>query len=303
MRPSPARPVVCFGEAMIELSSLSESQARLGVAGDSFNTAVGLARRRLPVSYLTALGTDHFSEVIARRMEEERISSGLVLRAEGSKPGLYAISLDENRERSFTYWRSDSAARQLFRMPGIEDCLALATEASVLYLTGITLALFTEAERSKVLWLIREVGTRGGMVVFDPNYRPSLWSSPDEAIKAFTLAAPHAHTVLPTFDDEALLFGDQSPADTAKRWSELGAGFVVVKCGASPALLSDGDRVPPEETIDPVDTSGAGDAFNAGYITGVLEGKQPAEAVSDGHRAAAAALRCEGAIPPIEKRD
>ena len=104
--------IVAIGEAMIELSQREGGGWHMGYGGDTVNTAVHLARAEHDVAYLTAMGTDPFSaDFVNADCPGKGLDTSLVLRDPMSAPGLYAITTDARGERSFTYWRSDSAAR------------------------------------------------------------------------------------------------------------------------------------------------------------------------------------------------
>lgn len=135
---------------MLELSQDS-SGWRLGYGGDTLNTAIHLARAGVDTAYLTALGSDPFSDDMKRQWTAEGLDTTLVLTNSARNPGLYAITNDEAGERSFTYWRGESAARGLFACAGIEEALDKATQADLLGFSLITLAiicLMTRASNS-----------------------------------------------------------------------------------------------------------------------------------------------------------
>ena len=113
--------IACLGEVMIELIAHDDGQAHIGVAGDTYNTAVYMSKLsnadELEVFYVTALGTDRFSERIISQLESHGIRSDFIERRKSHMPGLYAINTDEFGERSFSYWRGEAAARTLFKAP------------------------------------------------------------------------------------------------------------------------------------------------------------------------------------------
>lgn len=288
--------ICAVGEAMLELSAKGEGWA-LGYGGDTFNTAAHLARYGRAVSYFTALGEDPFSQDLISRWAGEGISTDLVLRDPQRAPGLYAISTDERGERSFTYWRKDSAARRMFRLPGARAAIEAASTSNVLVYSLITLAILPPRSRRALFDLCVRVRAAGGQVVFDGNYRPRLWRNASEARAARDQALEICDLGLPTLEDEALLDGAQSPEAVARTWRDRGAKEVVVKMGAKGCLASDGQLYPPGAVLDPVDTSGAGDAFNAGYLNARLQGAHPKDAAREGHRLAAWVIMRRGAVP------
>lgn len=289
--------VVAIGECMIELTGSFGGAARIGFAGDSFNTALYLARLGEGVAYLTALGTDPFSTEMQAEWEREGLATHLVLRDPDRLPGLYAVRTDAAGERSFYYWREASAARRLFTLPGIDAALVAAAGAQLLYVSGITLSLFPAAERDRLGGLAASVRAAGGDVAFDPNYRPRGWASPAEARAAFATFADHVSIALPTFDDEAALHGDISPSATLVRWQALGAREVIVKQGADGCLTAQGP-VPARTGVIAIDTTGAGDAFNAGYLAARRRGHDGVAAAAFGTALAGEIVRHRGAIMP-----
>lgn len=293
--------IVIVGEGMLELSGEGGAW-RLGHGGDALNTAIHLARRGHAVRFLTALGSDRFSRRLRQAWIDEGIDDALILTHPTRHAGLYAIALDERGERSFTYWREASAARAMLDLPGAAAALDEAERAELLYFSLISLAILPAAGRERLLALAAAVRAGGGRVAFDGNYRPALWPSPDEARAARDEAIARADIGLPTFADEAALSGAASPQAVADQWRERGCAEVVVKLGAQGCLLPDGRVTEPERVLDPVDTSGAGDAFNAGYLDARLTGLDPEAAARAGHRLAAWTIMRPGAIPPRDQR-
>lgn len=295
---------VSIGECMVELSEAGKGLYAQGFAGDTLNTAWYVRALSRPadlrVRYMTAVGDDAISDDMAAFMAGAGLDVGLVRRLEGSTVGLYMIRLT-GAERSFMYWRSASAARRL-----ADDPAALAAglaDATAVHFSGITLAILPEHGRSALLDAVGAVKARGGLVAFDPNLRPRLWSGPDE-MRRWTEAGYRAATIaLPTFPDDRDLFGDPSIEACAERVAALGAAEVVVKDGADPALVMAGGTavpVPAEAVSRPVDTTGAGDSFGGGYIAGRLRGLAPAAAAALGHRVAARVVQVKGALMAMD---
>ena len=297
------RRAVLFGEAMLELSNVSPQYADLGVAGDSFNTAIYMSRLGHRVAYMTGLGDDPFSGFVQSAAENEGIDTDLSAILPGKVVGAYAISLDERGERSFTYWRSSSAARSFFESEDASRILKAAAQAKLLYLTGITLSLYDKQNRSRILGLMDRMRQAGSWVAFDGNYRPACWRSIEIARNALTEAVRLSDISLPTFEDEAELFGDISPEATAERHLSLGASEVVVKCGERGAFVSNYGWVAPDRIVTPVDTTGAGDSFNGAYLAARLDGRPPELAAQQGNLLAAAVLGIKGAILPRQHAD
>jgi len=293
--------VASIGECMIELSGQTGPNWRMGFAGDTFNTlwALHALSGDRPATFVSAFGDDPFSSGQIDFFAENGIGIGQSPVIPGARPGLYAITLT-GAERAFTYWRADAAARQL---ASDADALAKSLKNQALvYFSGITLAILDDDSRQTLLAAVAKARAAGSLVAFDPNYRPRLWQSREAAQAAITEALAVTDIALPTFPDEQMLFGDQTPQETAERLGKL-VGEVVVKNGEDPALIAVGSAfrpVPAMHVATPVDTTGAGDSFNGGYLAARLAGHAPAEAASRAHRVAAAVVQVRGALAPFE---
>lgn len=281
---------------MIELTRRGAGW-QIGYGGDTLNTAIHLARGGHDVAYLTALGDDPFAGGLVDRWQAEGLDCSLVLHHPARATGLYAISTDAGGERSFAYWRDTSAAREMFALPGAEAACAAAAQAELLGFSLITLAILPPEGREALFAIARAVRKHGGQVAFDGNYRPRLWPDAGAARTSRDAAIALATIGLPTLEDETMLSGEGDAASVAAHWYGLGCAETIVKLGAQGCRLPDGSIVPPPEVLIPVDTSGAGDAFNAGYLGARLRGADLQEAALAGHALAGWTVMRPGAIP------
>ena len=289
-----ARIVAC-GEAMLELSR-EGSGWRLGHGGDVLNMAIHLARAGHDAALLTALGNDAFAAGMTAAWQAEGLDCSLVLSHSARTTGLYAIEVDAHGERSFTYWRDTSAAREMFALPAMTGARARVAGADLLVFSLISLAVLPDAGREALLALAGEVRASGGRVAFDGNYRARLWPSVVEARHWRDRAIALADIGLPTLDDESAL-GLSDAEAVARHWQGLGCAETVVKLGAEGCRLPDGALLAPPDRLQPVDTSGAGDAFDAGYLAARLDGAAPREAALAGHALAGWTIMRPGACP------
>ncbi|WP_337269018.1 sugar kinase [Oryzifoliimicrobium ureilyticus] len=293
-----------IGECMVELSQAGDSLLRKGFAGDTLNTA-WYARACLTkdwrVDYFTALGDEAMSDEMAAFFDKNNIGTQFVRRIRGKAPGLYMISLRDG-ERSFSYWRDSSAARQLADDP---DQLRNAIEASdIIYFSGITLAILSADAAAGLLAEVRRAKAAGKLVAFDPNIRPRLWSSYEAMHATITEGARSSVMVMPSFDDEAMHFGDASVEDTIHRYKSLGAKSVIVKNGAAGALVDcDGKSatIPAVPVEKPVDTTSAGDSFNGAFLARYVETKDASEAARFAAGIAARVICEHGALIAWDK--
>lgn len=291
---------VAIGECMVELSPTgTDGLWQQGFAGDTLNTA-WYARASLPeawhVDYVTRLGTDHFSDGILSFLSKNGLGISHVTRDENRGPGLYAIYLKDG-ERSFTYWRGESAARGLADDPVALD--RALDGASLVFVSGITAAILPPSARLVLQKALVAARKQGAQIAFDPNIRPRLWENMDSAQYWIGRFAESATIALPSFDDERAAFGDQSPEETVSRYRRAGSEEVVVKNGGHEIAwchLDQAGSVRDLSMAQPVDTTGAGDSFNGAYLSARLQGEAVPLAIAAGHAMASRVVMQRGAL-------
>ncbi|MGV3633690.1 MAG: sugar kinase [Pseudorhodoplanes sp.] len=294
--------IVSIGEVMIEMARGQDGRFSQACGGDTFNTAVYLARRGLPVAYATPLGDDIYSDRIMALAAAEGIATDLVLRVPGRLPGLYLIETDTKGERTFHYWRDNAPARELFELPDWGRIAESIIGARIVYFSGITLSIYSNQGIGRFLALLELARKAGTKVVFDGNYRPRAWKGDVQRTRTvFMEALKRVDIALPTYDDEALLWGDPSPDATIERLQAFGITEIAIKNGPNSALVAAGGHrefIPVPDVVVPVDTTAAGDSFNAGYMAARLADENPGDAAIAGHRLASEVIRHRGAIMP-----
>ncbi|WP_081158455.1 sugar kinase [Ensifer aridi] len=297
--------MLSIGECMVELMQAEAGLLRKGYAGDTFNTAY-YARLFLPsdwtVEYLTAVGTDLVSSEMLAFIESTGVGTTHIPRIEGRMPGLYMIHLKDG-ERSFSYWRSTSAAKLLADDP--DRLRAVIEAADVVFFSGITLAILSPNAVETLLSELRRTKAGGKRIVFDPNIRPRLWDDAARMRATIEAGARAATMVLPSYDDEASHFGDASIDATIERYRALGAENVAVKAGANGVTLQFGRderrHIPAAPVSRVVDTTSAGDSFNGSFLARLAAGDSPADAAAFAARVAAAVIGHHGALVAREK--
>lgn len=293
--------VACIGECMLELSGTGRQSMSLSYGGDSLNTCVYLARLGVGVDYVTALGDDPYSDWMIAQWQAEGVGTALVVRAAGRLPGLYAIRTDDNGERRFFYWRDRAPARDLFAFPESAHFATALADCDWIYLTGVTLSLYCEDQRRRLYELLDAHRASGGKVAFDSNYRPRGWRDAAAAQAAMEGVLSRVDLAAPTLEDERMVFGDEDAEACAERLHAAGVAEVVVKQGPEGCVVSATglrDRVKGVCQPAPVDTTGAGDSFNAAYLAARLGGAGPVDAARRANELAAAVIMHPGAVMP-----
>lgn len=290
--------VACIGECMIELSQGAGNQLTRNYGGDTLNTAIYLARLGVKVDYVTALGDDPFSDEMIEEWKGEGIGTSRVLRVKGKLPGLYAIRTNEVGERSFYYWRDNAAARMLLDLPETDALLAALSGYDIIYLSGITLSLYSADGRQRLLEALTTARKGKTCVAFDTNFRVQGWPVQDTARQVYRDMFSIADIVLASVDDLTPLFGARMHGELIDRMT---AREVVLKL-ATPASVIRHEGVDYTVKAEPVgkvvDTTAAGDSFSAAYLAARLRGATPLMAARAGHRLAGAVVGHRGAIIP-----
>jgi len=300
--------IACIGEAMVELSlgDSIEDAANIGYAGDTLNTAIYLKRclgEAVQVCYVSALGDDPLSNRMIDFMHSESLVSTHIERRAGRLPGLYAINTDNAGERTFSYWRSESAARSLFQQDDGLD-FSVLDNFDILYLSAITLAILPSKVRIALIDKLKFLrDTAAKRIVFDSNFRPVLWENLDTARLTVAAAWQACSIALPSIDDEMQLFGDATETDVITRLRQYGIRNGALKRGEQgPFSLSEGQEqktfTSAVDKIQGVDTTAAGDSFNAAYLAAILDGRTEYEALQAGHGLACKVIGHRGAIIP-----
>ena len=298
----PAKRAICIGEATVELARGGDGRFALASSGDTFNTAIYLARAGVPVAFASALGDDPYSDAIVSLAQAEGIGTDLIVRVAGRLPALTLVDSDAQGERRTHDWREASPARDLFELPNWSRMAEGLQGARLIYFSGITLSLYSNIGLGRFLAAVELARGSGAKIAFDGNFRPRAWHGDLTRTRTvFAEALKRVDIALPAYDDEAVLWGDPSPEATIERLQAFGVNEIVVKNGPNSALVAvsgQRDAVPVPDVVVPVDSTAAGDGFNAGYLAARLAGRAPIEAANAAHKLACEVIRHRGAIMP-----
>lgn len=294
------RNIFLFGECMIELMKSSSNTMIQSFAGDVFNTAVYLKRTfpDMKVQLVTAVGKDQFSLDMMQYFQKENIETDFVFESDTKIPGLYSIQVDGQGERSFTYWRENSAARQVMQFIDNAVVNQLA-KGDVFFFSGISLAVIDPDARTDFWAMIEKLKAAGVSIVFDPNYRARMWDSQSQAKAQFEQAFSYADILLPGVDDFEQLYGLSSSEAVYNFCKPYQFKELVIKNGEA-GIFCYADELAYHFPITPIknviDTTSAGDSFNGVYLGARTTGFTLSEAIELAAKAAGFVIQHRGAI-------
>ncbi len=268
--------VVTIGETMASFSPGASGPLRyvsgysIRTAGAESNVAVGLAKLNVSAAWISRLGEDEFGHYICNQIRAEGVDCSRLIFDEGHRTGVMFKQTGGGETRVY-YYRENSAASHMQPEDLPEDLLA---QAMVLHLSGITPVL-SDSCRATVLSALSAATRLGVMVSFAPNIRRKLWGGVDyiPLLRDITL---QSEIVLLGLDEAEALFGlRDSDAILDCLFSRGQARYAAIKDGGSGAWAADRDRrvkLPPYP-CHPIEPIGAGDGFNAGFLAGVVQGR------------------------------
>ncbi len=290
--------IIAVGEAMIEMAVTDQNLFRRGFAGDTFNTIWYMAQMlgsQFDVGFLTNVGMDSISDAFVEEIRSDGVKTNRIQKVPDRTMGLYMIELDGS-ERCFHYWRKNSAARLL--ADDAEWLSEAISDTSLIHFSGITLAILSKESRKRLFDSLSLARSNGARISFDPNIRPKLWSSRHELCETLQRFLTVTDIALPSFEDESIHWGDSSPEDTLNRFASEGVTEIAVKNGSGAVVAMAGGEtiIKPTPTVLGVcDTSGAGDAFNAGYLASRLLGYSQEHSIVRGQKLSGEVIRHFGA--------
>ncbi|MGY4688709.1 sugar kinase [Salibacterium sp. K-3] len=268
--------------------------------GAESNMAVGLSRLGHKAGWISRVGDDELGKAMLHFVRGEGVNTDHVTMDPEAPTGLYFKEFRKAGDIRVQYYRKGSAASRLSTADIDEDYMK---QADYLHISGITPAL-SESCREMLPAAINTAKRHGAKVVFDPNLRRSLWSD-EEARETLLDLASHADIILPGIAEGAFLFGTDDPHELGRLFLQQGAEEVVLKAGDTGTYYfnkNGSEFVPAFQVETVVDPVGAGDGFAAGYLSGLLDGLSPVEAVRRGNAVGALVTQAEGDVEGLPER-
>ncbi|MDF1759137.1 MAG: sugar kinase [Coxiellaceae bacterium] len=296
---------LAIGECLVEHRANDE---QLYFAGDTLNVAIYLARLaqgEVCVQYATALAECDKSQLMKQQWQQAGIDISAVGSVNDKSVGEYWIDLDQHGERSFRYQRDDSAARYMFADSACCQRISSAIEkADMIYLSAISLAILDRQSRQTLYDCLATAKDRGARIVMDNNYRSSLWPDGDSCCQALRQFERLVDLALYSLADARAMAANnnRSAEDLVQHLRHSGVKQMVIKAAERGYWLAEDGHALEYVTVkaitDVVDSTAAGDAFNAGFLSGVLRSESLKDCGRLGYSLASAVLMHAGAIIP-----
>lgn len=294
-----------IGECMVELSGQPFTNMRQNFGGDTINTAIYLkmlAKEKIDVSFVSSVGDDSLSKALMDKWQQLGINTSTVLINSNKQPGLYMIETDNNGERTFHYWRNDSAAKYLMQHADIDVIFEKLSSYDAVYLSGISLAILSDQDCQLMLSQLKQLKKLGVKIIYDSNYRPALWQSVEYCKRISNDILALSDLALITFDDEKALWQDDSIESCRIRLQRTGVNELVLKDGANGCQYSNTHTLvnyPTTPVVKVIDTTAAGDSFNAGFLALWLQSEPIDQCAMAGNLVAGQVIQQKGAIVDI----
>ncbi|MDO4536846.1 MAG: PfkB family carbohydrate kinase [Coriobacteriales bacterium] len=306
--------VTALGEVLIDftdhgVSANGQKLFERNPGGAPANVLVALQRLGHQTAFIGKVGTDMHGEFLRSTLEACGINvEGLI-----SDPEFFTtlafVALDTNGERTFSFARKPGADTQL--APG--DLKRPLIEQSKIFHVG-SLSLTDEPARSATIAALEVAKAAGCAMSYDPNYRDSLWTSPEAAAEQMRSIIKYMDLVKISGEETTLVAGHDAPETAAQSLIAQGVSVVVVTLDAEGAFVAtkDGSAIVPSFKADAVDTTGAGDSFWGGFLCAYAEsGLKPEEVTVEdakkfarfGNAVASLCVRKRGAIPAMPTRN
>ena len=254
------------GDAVVDLIPNGETNYLKCPGGAPANVAVAISRLGGDSAFFGRVGQDPLGRFMKQVLKNEGVDTQHMLLDEEHRTSTVIVDLDDHGERSFTFMVKPSADQFLQS----QDVPAFQKGE---WLHVCSIALANEPSRSTTLAAMKAIKAAGGYVSFDPNLREEVWLNPAD-LKSVVLQAVALADVVKFSDDELLFLTDKADLQTALSWlnEQYDLPLIVITQGKKGALVihNNEQQLITGKPVNPVDTTGAGDAFVGGLLAGLV---------------------------------
>ncbi|MBL0332922.1 MAG: sugar kinase [Chlorobiota bacterium] len=287
--------LISLGEVLVEFTNTNLKDFHFSVSGDVFNTLYYASRFGLNTGIITCFGKDLFTDKIISNLKSENIDYDLTSIINDKNNGIYFIDEDKINIRNFHYWRNSSAAKQTLTEINFDDIVEYISNSNYFLITGITLSIIND--KLLLIELLSKIQGKT-IIVFDSNYRKSLWNCNVDYLNVFNQIVKFIDIFLPSDSDLFEIYNISDLNQILPFLIDYHIDKIIIKEGAKGCCYLDQNKLIHLNKIETevVDTTGSGDAFNAGLITGLIRGYTLEPALCLAQMTSVQALIVRGAI-------
>ena len=294
--------VCSIGEAMIEISNIKNSLYNQSFAGDTLNFCNYLDKKKLNAFFLSAIGKSEINQSLLNFVKSKKISTKYIKQINQFEIGLYLIKNKDNGEKQFFYWRDESAAKQYFNNIDFLNLYKELKNFDYIYFSGITLSIIHISKLNNFIKLLKLLKSKKIKIVFDFNIRPSRWNKKNLNI--------FLDSVL-KFVDICFLSGEDmnywKNKNNIKSYEQIVRKYklkhsIFRKNAKFTYVFLNKTRYVFRNKLlkKVVDTSGAGDGFNAAYLSNFIVNNDPVLALKAGSSLGSKIVMKKGAIVDVK---
>ena len=294
--------ICAIGECMMELTNAKHALYSQSIAGDTLNFTSYLDKKIFNTSYFTAVGTSDVSKRVISFLQKQKIKTNLVSRISSHEIGLYLIENSKVGEKIFYYWRDNSAAKFFFNNQNIKQCQNQLKKFQYVYFSGITLSLFDNNNFHKFLSLIEFLKKKQIKIIFDFNIRIKRWSK-KKLFSYFSKILLFVDILFASGEDLNFLKGNASLKTFKNLIQKYNIEHGIYRNNARLNYSFYKDKryfIKNKIKNKVIDTSGAGDGYNAVYISKFIKFNDPQKALHAASEIGAKIIMKKGAIVNVK---
>lgn len=293
--------ICVIGECMMEFTNLENTLYDQSIAGDTLNFSSYLNKKIFKTYYLTAIGTSDISKKVINFLNKEKINSNLVIRIPSYEIGLYLIKNNTLGEKRFYYWRDNSASKFFFNNLIIKDLEQKLENFQYVYFTGITLSLFENTSIDNFIEVIDFLKKKNIQIIFDLNIRIKRWSRKN-LISYLSKILPKIDTLFASGEDLKFWKGSNNLIifENVLRKYKITHGVFRKNAKYNYSFYDNKQYTIKNKLLKKViDSSGAGDGYNATYLSSFMNYQNPKKALEAASRTGAKIVMKKGAIVDV----
>ena len=305
--------ITAIGEILIDLTQVGLDENGIPrfaafPGGAPANVAVAASKLGSVASFIGCVGQDAFGKMLTDTMRKYHVDTDAMQSTDADHTTLAVVSVAPGGERSFTFYRNPGADTRLDDAR-VQEALSRGT--GILHFGSVSLT--NESSRDVTLRAVDTAKSKGALISYDPNYRASLWTVPEESVRVMRLPLPMCDIVKISDEETDLLTGKHAPEAAAEELIRLGVKLVLITLGADGVYYRTGSisgRVPGFR-VKVADTNGAGDTFLGAVLSQIaqrggivdLEKDEAESLLRFANCAASITTSRPGAIPAMPTRE